>query len=61
MKKIIGLLLILISIQVLAQNDSIPVFVRDSLDIYVNRALREWQIPGISVCIVKDGKVVMMK
>lgn len=43
-----------------AQND-IPSFVKDSLDLYVNRALKDWQIPGASVCVVKDGKVVVMK
>jgi CubicO group peptidase (beta-lactamase class C family) len=44
-----------------SQTDSIPSFVRDSLDSYVNRALSDWQIPGVSVCIVKNGKVVVMK
>lgn len=38
-----------------------PSFVKDSLDTYVNTALKEWQIPGVSVCVVKDGKVVLMK
>lgn len=36
-------------------------FIRDSLDTYINRALTNWRIPGAAVCIVKDGKVVMMK
>src|ERR1700761_4959002 len=36
-------------------------FIPDSLDNYVNRALTNWRIPGAAVCIVKDGKVVMMK
>lgn len=44
-----------------AQTDAIPSFVKDSLDIYVNRALANWQIPGVAVCIVKSGKVVVMK
>ena len=44
-----------------AQNDSIPSFVKDSLDNYVNRALADWEMPGVSVCIVKNGKVVLMK
>ena len=38
-----------------------PAFVRDSLDAYVNRALDAWGIPGVSVAIVKDGKVVLAK
>ena len=44
-----------------SQTDSLPSFVRDSLDSYVNKALTDWQIPGVSVCIVKNGKVVVMK
>jgi CubicO group peptidase (beta-lactamase class C family) len=38
-----------------------PAFVKDSLDNYVQRALTTWKIPGVAVCIVKDGKVVLMK
>lgn len=44
-----------------SQSETIPSFVKDSLDNYVNRALTDWQIPGVAVCIVKDGKVVVMK
>lgn len=44
-----------------SQTDSLPPFIKDSLDTYVNRALAEWKIPGVSVCIVKNGKVVLMK
>lgn len=53
-------LLLQLSIVAAAQ-DSIPSFVKDSLDIYTNLALKEWQIPGAAVCIVKNGKVVLMK
>lgn len=38
-----------------------PSFVKDSLDDYVERALKEWKIPGVSVCVVKDGNIVVMK
>lgn len=44
-----------------SQTDTLPAFIRDSLDNYVNRGLKEWQIPGVSVAIVKNGKVVYMK
>ncbi len=44
-----------------SQTDSLPSFVKDSLDTYVERGLKEWQIPGVSVAIVKNGKVVYMK
>ena len=53
--------LLFFTIHCFSQTDSLPSFVKDSLDIYVNRALTEWQIPGVSVCIVKNGKVVVMK
>ena len=43
-----------------AQNEA-PSFIRDSLDSYVTNALKEWQIPGLSVCVVKDGKLLVMK
>ncbi|MBL4678117.1 MAG: serine hydrolase [Mucilaginibacter sp.] len=36
-------------------------FITDSLDAYINRALTNWRIPGAAVCIVKDGKIVLMK
>jgi CubicO group peptidase (beta-lactamase class C family) len=61
MKKLLFVSFLFISTIVSAQTDSVPAFVRDSLDIYTARALSDWQIPGIAVCIVKNGKVVMMK
>lgn len=62
MKKISTLLIAFLNIPWLyAQQIALPPFVKDSLDIHVNRALSEWQIPGISVGIIKDGKVVVMK
>ena len=45
-------------IQVLAQT---PSFVSDSLDVYIERSIREWQIPGAAVLVVKDGNVVVEK
>ncbi len=38
-----------------------PSFVSDSLDSYVSRGMKDWQIPGMAIVIVKDGKVVVMK
>jgi len=60
------LYLLLISITIVtsfanAQGIGRSKFITDSLDVYVNRALTNWRIPGAAVCIVKDGKVVMMK
>ena len=38
-----------------------PSFISDSLDSYIERGMKQWQIPGLSIAIVKDGKVVVMK
>lgn len=63
MKKFLFLLITsaLFACNCFAQTDSIPSFVKDSLDNYVNRALQDWQIPGVAVCIIKNDKVVVMK
>jgi CubicO group peptidase (beta-lactamase class C family) len=42
-------------------SQTLPSFVKDSIDGYVTRALSDWKIPGVAVCMVKDGKVVFMK
>jgi CubicO group peptidase (beta-lactamase class C family) len=52
---------ILFATQVRAQGADRSSFIRDSLDIYVNRALTQWRVPGIAICVVKDGAVVLMK
>jgi CubicO group peptidase (beta-lactamase class C family) len=49
-----------LSIAMMAQNNT-PSFISDSLDHYINRGLKEWNIPGLSIAIVKDGKTVVMK
>ena len=38
-----------------------PSFISDSLDTYVKREMQRWQIPGLAIAIVKDGKVVVSK
>jgi CubicO group peptidase (beta-lactamase class C family) len=55
------LALLLISSSGFSQTDTLPSFIKDSLDNYVNQALADWQIPGVSVAIVKNGKVAWMK
>ncbi|MDB5129262.1 serine hydrolase [Mucilaginibacter sp.] len=62
MKKLHLLLLYLIAaVTVNAQTVDRSKFIKDSLDIYINKALTNWRIPGAAVCIVKDGKIVLMK
>ncbi|MGQ0739646.1 MAG: serine hydrolase [Bacteroidota bacterium] len=40
---------------------STPAFIRDSLDSYVQRGMQQWQIPGLAIAIIKDGKVILSK
>jgi len=63
MKKLYLLLTGLIIVTSVAQAQKVDrsKFISDSLDNYISRALTNWRIPGAAVCIVKDGKVVLMK
>jgi CubicO group peptidase (beta-lactamase class C family) len=64
MKKTIFLLSILLldSLHNLSFCQStVPSFVKDSLDTYVTRAIKDYKIPGVAVCVVKDSQVVLMK
>ncbi len=45
----------------IAQESKLPVFVTDSLENYITRGMTKWKIPGLSVAIVKNGKVLFMK
>lgn len=38
-----------------------PSFITDSLDNYIQQGMKDWNIPGLSIAIVKDGKTVVMK
>ena len=38
-----------------------PSFIKDSLDSYINKGMKDWNIPGLAIVVVKDGKVVVMK
>lgn len=38
-----------------------PSFITDSLDKYIESGLKDWNLPGLALVIVKDGKVVIKK
>jgi CubicO group peptidase (beta-lactamase class C family) len=59
--KLLSISFILLTGNVFAQNINRNGFLKDSIDAYVNRALTNWRIPGAAVCIVKDGKIILMK
>lgn len=59
MKKIIYTLsLVLFTTSLFAQQ---PAFITDSLDQYIKTGIKNWDIPGLAIAIVKDGKPVMIK
>ena len=63
MKKLLLITLFAFSLPLLSNAQTInrSKFIPDSIDNYINRALTNWRIPGVAVCIVKDNKVVLLK
>ena len=58
MKFFISLIIICISFQLsFAQGN----FIKDSLDTYIKREMTRWNLPGLAIAIIKDGKIVLMK
>src|SRR5438309_1751882 len=55
------LFILLLKITSSFAQDNTPSFIRDSLDAYVQQGLKDWKIPGLAVCIIKNGKVIAMK
>lgn len=60
-KSAILLSLFMILLSGFSQSKITPSFITDSLDSYIARSMKDWQIPGMSVCIIKDGEIVLMK
>ena len=58
MKKIIVVFLLLNGLLLHAQQ---PAFITDSLDSYIQREMKRWQIPGLAIAIVKGDKIVATK
>jgi CubicO group peptidase (beta-lactamase class C family) len=56
--KALFLLLFLPALHLQAQQ---PSFVTDSLEIYIPREMKNWNLPGLAITVVKDGKVVLSK
>ncbi|WP_262886463.1 serine hydrolase [Psychroflexus maritimus] len=62
MKNLILILTLFIySLNISAQEQSLPIFITDSLDTYIGRGMKDWKIPGLSVAIVKGDSVVYLK
>ena len=52
---------ILVGIAVLAMCTKNTPMPENSLDASIERAMEQWQIPGLAVVVVKDGETVLMK
>jgi CubicO group peptidase (beta-lactamase class C family) len=55
------ILLLLFSAAISEAQEKIPSFIKDSLDVYIERSMQINQIPGVSVAIIKDGKIILLK
>jgi CubicO group peptidase (beta-lactamase class C family) len=55
------LLNILLFASILASRAAAQVAPLEGFDDYVNKAIKDWEVPGIAVAIVKDDKVVLAK
>ncbi len=36
-------------------------FIKDSLDFYIKQGMKDWNIPGLAIAIIKNDSIVMMK
>ena len=62
MKKLISSFLAFHFVFVVAfSQQATPSFIKDSIDNYIGNAIAEWKIPGLAVCVVRDGKIELMK
>ncbi len=61
MAKIFCLIFFIITVTAAGAYSQTPSFITDSLDNYINQGIKDWNIPGLAIAIVKDGKVVVMK
>jgi len=60
-KKILILSLLFFCFNVNAQEKELPTFITDSLESYITQGMKDWEIPGLSVAIIKNNKVVFIK
>jgi CubicO group peptidase (beta-lactamase class C family) len=59
--RINALLNILLFVVLLSSSAAAQVAPLEGFDDYVNKAIKDWEIPGIAIAIVKDDKVVLAK
>lgn len=60
-QRIVRLIAILVSVLVIPQFAHAQAAPLSGFDDYVNKAMRDWEVPGIAIAIVKDDKIVLVK
>lgn len=60
-KKILTLALLFYCFCADAQEKELPTFITDSLQSYITQGMKDWQIPALSVAIIKNDEIVFMK
>ncbi len=55
------LLLLLFGFALIYAVDGQPSFIKDSLDNYIKQGMKDWNIPGLAIAIIKNDSIVMMK
>lgn len=43
------------------QSNQLPSFLTDSLEAYILKGMKDWQIPGLAVAVVKDNQTILTK
>lgn len=61
MKRLLLLALFIFSTATFTFGQQQPSFIENNLDAYIKQGLKDWNLPGLAIAIVKDGKTVVMK
>ncbi|PQJ79096.1 serine hydrolase domain-containing protein [Polaribacter porphyrae] len=61
MKKLYILIIITFFTSKVSVSQELPKFIKDSLDSYISQNIKKWNLPGLSIAIVKDGKTTHLK
>ena len=60
MKRYLSLILCLFS-STPAVFGQTPSFLKDSMEAYIEKGMRDWKVPGLAIAIIKDGKIIHAK
>ncbi len=61
MRKLISFLSFILLCTGTTKLNAQPTFIKDSLNTYIEQGMQDWNIPGLAIAIIKDGKIIVMK